>query len=108
MKILSMKNRIMLRVFALYTIRRFKVPFVAELSVFTIALILLFGLVSVPSIISNMSESGSFYRYLLAAFSNTTLMVQGLVLVVGSTLAFSVFTSLTALSKRFNLAIHTL
>ena len=76
MKILTMKNKIMFGVYLMYAMRKLKGPFVAETFTFAILAIILSVFVSVPSILSNMLSSPNFYRYFLIAFSNTTLMVQ--------------------------------
>lgn len=89
MKILSMKNRIMVRVLALYAIRKSKVPFVAEVSLFAIMLILLSGLVSVPSVLSNMTQSVDLPRYFIIAFSNTNSLVQVITLLCVLPLIYS-------------------
>ncbi len=73
---MSMKNRIMFGVYLVYLIRKFKTPFIAESFVFAAFALLLSVFVSVPSVLSNMMSSPDFYRYIIIAFSNTTLMVQ--------------------------------
>ena len=82
MKILNMKNRIMFGVYLLYFVRKLKKPFVLESSAFIVLALVLFSFVSVPHVLSNMFQSGDLSRYFISAFSNTTLMVQ-MILVLG-------------------------
>lgn len=73
---LNMKNRIMFRIYLIYIMRKFQSPFMAPALALTILTFVLFYFVSVPNVFSNMMESGSFSKYLMIAFSNTTLVVQ--------------------------------
>ena len=84
-----MKNRIMFGVYLMYSWRKFKSPFIAGSLAFVMLTLTLCLTVSVPSFVANMSHSGHFLNYFLMAFSNTTLLVQSLVLTFGAVLIFS-------------------
>lgn len=84
-----MKRRIMLGVYLLYLIRRLKSPFATEATLLVVFGLVLSVSVSVPSVISNMSQSGNFYRYLYIAYGHTNPMVQATLLLVGATLVLS-------------------
>jgi hypothetical protein len=73
---LTLKNRIMLGVYAVYTVRWLRNPLVGEAAVFAILAIALSIFVSIPSVVSNMLDAESSYRYFLAAFYETELLVQ--------------------------------
>ena len=66
----------MLGVYSLYLIQKFRSPFVAE----SFILLMLGGFlslsISIPSVLSNMEESGNFYGYFMMAFSHTEFLVQ--------------------------------
>ncbi len=76
MKILTMKNKIMFGVYLIYLSRKLRSPFVAESFAFVIFVLLLSIFVSIPSVLSNMSNSQDFVRYFTIAFSNTNSVVQ--------------------------------
>src|SRR3989344_1644434 len=76
MTIFTIKNRIMFGVYFMYSMRKLQSPFVAESFVFAILAMILSIFISVPSVLSNMLDSGNFYRYFVMAFSNTELLVQ--------------------------------
>ena len=90
MTILTMKNRIMLGVYLIYAVRKLKSPLVAESVTFAILATILSVFVSVPNVLSNMLDSGNFYRYFITAFSNTNLLVQSVLILVVATLIFFV------------------
>src|SRR3989344_711138 len=94
MTILNMKKRIMIGVYLMYSLRKlsasWRKPFIAESSFFIILAIILSVFVSVPSVLSNMLESGSFYRYFLMAFSHTSSIVQMTLILSGLTAIFFV------------------
>lgn len=79
----------MFGVYLMYFVRKLKNPFIAETFVFVILAIILFTFISVPSILSNMLDSGNFYRYFVMAFSNTEIFVQLTLILTGiATLLF--------------------
>lgn len=88
MTIFTMKNRIMLGVYLIYSMRRLKSPFIAESFIFVILAIILSIFVSVPSVLSNMLDSGDSYHYFILAFSNTELLVQAVLVLSGLTTLF--------------------
>ena len=90
MTILNMKKRIMIGVYLMYSLRKLKNPLVAESFAFAVLALILSVFVSVPSVLSNMLESGSFYRYFLMAFSHTSSIVQMTLILGGLTAIFFV------------------
>lgn len=82
---LTMKNKILFAVYAIYCMRKFKSPFFAESFVFAILGIVLFYFVSVPSVLTNMSASGSFYTYFIEAFFSTEFLIQLVLVLTGIT-----------------------
>lgn len=93
----------MFGVYLLYSLRKLRNPFVAELFVFAMISLALSSLVSIPSVLSNMLESGNFYRYFMTAFSGTDLLVQMALVLVGLTALFLLknITFHTVLKERF-------
>ena len=73
---LNLKNRILLRVYALFLLRQMKNSIVIESLVFAVLMCALFFIVSVPSVLSNIWTSGNIYRYLISAVSEADLAVQ--------------------------------
>ncbi len=90
MKILNMKTKIMFSVYLAYLTRKFRSPFIAEVILFLIFSAILLVFVSVPSVVSNMLASGNFYEYLLAAFSQTDIMVKTILILAAITAALFV------------------
>lgn len=78
----------MFGVYLLYSMRKLKNPFIAESFVFVVLAIILSIFVSVPSVLSNMLDSGSFYHYFIMAFSNTELLIQTILVLSGLTILF--------------------
>jgi hypothetical protein len=73
------KKRIMRRVYLLYAIRKIRGPILSKFILFSLFLLALSSLVSIPSIISNMPLSaGALYDFLVAAFLNTHFTVQAI------------------------------
>ena len=82
MNAISLKKRIMLRVYVLFVIRKLKSPVVFETSIFVISLLLLSSMVSLHHIVANTPHNLSgFCRFWLSAFTNTGLTVKAIVLV---------------------------
>ena len=80
-----MKKNIMFHIYAIYLLRKIWTPFVTEAILFITLLITLFLFVSVPSVLSNMFNSGDLYHYFINAFSSTDLMVQATLVLTGAT-----------------------
>ena len=76
----SLKNRIMLQIYAIYFMRKLSTPFIGESLAFVFIGVILFYFVSIPSVISNMMSSGDFYSYFMMAFSNTDFVVKSILL----------------------------
>ena len=87
---MNMKSRILVGVYAIYCMRKLRSPFIAESFVFVLLAIFLSSVVSMPSVLANMSTSGNFYRYFVVAFSNTDFLVQSILTLVGVTILFFV------------------
>src|SRR3989338_5281500 len=87
---MNMKSRILVGVYAIYCMRKLRSPFIAESFVFVLLAIFLSSVVSMPSVLANMSTSGNFYRYFVVAFSNTDFLVQSVLVLVGVTILFFV------------------
>ena len=85
---ITMKNRILLGVYAIYCARKLKSSFVPESLLFVMLGVTLFYFVSVPSVLTNMSNSESSYRYFVMAFSHTGLLVQSILVLVAITALF--------------------
>lgn len=84
---ISLKNKIMFAVHGLYLLRQLGKPLVSGSLVLLALVWALLSFVSVPDVWSNMLSSESFIGYLAMAFSETTIIVQtilvaGLLLVV--------------------------
>lgn len=86
---LTLKNKIMFGVYVMYALRKMRSPLVAETLVLATIAIVISAFVSVPSVIANMSNSASFYRYFMVAFSNTTVLVQMMLILAFATLVLS-------------------
>ena len=98
---MNMKSRILVGVYAIYCMRKLRSPFIAESFVFVLLAIFLSSVVSMPSVLANMSTSGNFYRYFVVAFSNTDFLVQSvLVLVVITVLLFIRNITIHTISKQ--------
>jgi formate/nitrite transporter FocA (FNT family) len=81
----TLKHRIMFRVYCVYAWRKLRSPFVAEsLAMGTLAFVL-FVVVSVPHVVSNMLASPDAYRYFMFAFSSADHLVQALLVLTGCT-----------------------
>lgn len=87
-----MKNKIMFGVYVLYLVRKLKSPLVSEALVFFVLGIILVYFVSIMSVLANMFSSPSAYRYFTFAFSNTTLVVQMILVLSLITVAKAVLT----------------
>ena len=83
MKTMSIKNRIMFGVYIIYFFRKIRSPLVVEIAPLFLGAVLLFVFVSIPSVISNMYDSGQFGSYLLMAFSHTEHIGQAMLVLVG-------------------------
>ena len=83
-----MKKRILFGVYVIYIVRKVKTPFIAESFAFAALIAILFSVVSVPNVWTNMSASGSFYRYFMMAFFNTKFLVQFVVVSAAVTALF--------------------
>lgn len=83
MIILNLKNRIMSRIYLVYCLRQLKNPLLTNILVLMALTAVLFVFVSVPSVLSNMLNSGSFYNYFITAFFNTNLAIQTMLILVG-------------------------
>ncbi len=82
MRILNLKNRIMLRVYAIYCARKAASPFVGESLAFAILAALLSIFVSIPNVLANLFNAGDFYNFFIAAFARTDLIVQMILVLV--------------------------
>jgi len=83
-----MKNKIMFRVYIVYLLHQLRNPVFSN-SIVLLALALTLPIfVSVPSVFSNMLNSGNLYNYFLMAFSKTDLAVQTIIIL---TLCSAVF-----------------
>ena len=71
-----MKKRIMVGVYVIYFVRKFKNPFVTEITSLLVLGALLSYLVSVPSIVMNLKIAANLYNYILHAFYSTSFVVQ--------------------------------
>ena len=80
----------MFGVYVMYCIRKLKSPFFAEVFLFAILGMIIFYFVSVPSVLTNMSASESFYDYFITAFLNTDFLVQSVLVLVCITALFFV------------------
>jgi hypothetical protein len=78
--------------------RKLKTPLVTEFLVFVMLAVVLLFSVSVPSILANMFNSGSFYNYFLMAFSSTDFLVQTAIVLAVVTVLFFIR----------NIAVHTI
>lgn len=87
---LTMRNKILFGVYVIYCIRKLRSPFFAEFFAFIILAIVLTYFVSVPSVLTNMSNSGNFYQYFVIAFSNANFLIQSVLVLVGVTTLFFV------------------
>lgn len=95
MKILNMKTRIMLGIYFIYISRKLKSPVASESLLLVCLAAILSLFVSIPSFLSNISNAGSGYHYFLMAFSNTTLMVQ-MILIAGAVVGIKTAITLTS------------
>ena len=77
-----MKNKIMFGIYLVYLVRKIKSPFVMEILSLAFLTATLSIFVSVPNVLSNMVSSEDLYNFFVIALSNTTLMVQ-LILIAG-------------------------
>ena len=75
----------MFGVYIIYLGRKLRSPLIVETATLLLGAILLCAFVSVPSVISNMYNSGQFGSYLLMAFSHTEHIVQAMLVLVGVT-----------------------
>ena len=82
----TMKKGIMFHIYAIYLLRKLKNPFIAESVLFIAFAVTLFFCVSVPSVMTNMTASGNFHRYLITAFSATDFLVQTILVSAGITM----------------------
>lgn len=82
----DMKSRIMFGVYLIYSLRKVTNPFVAESLIFVVLGSVLSILVSIPSVLSNMYGSESFYQYFMSAFSSTDLIVKSILILTALTL----------------------
>ena len=98
---ISVKNKVMLNVYAIYCMRKLKSPFIIESFAMTCVAILLFYFVSIPSIVSNMIHSGNLYYYFVMAFSQTDILVQSTLVFAGAIMVFSLrnFSNILKLSR---------
>lgn len=80
MKILSLKSKIMLDIYAIYLMRRLRTTFMLETLILVFLALVLPLFVSVPNVLSNMLDSTDFIHYFITAFSSTTLVVQVIVI----------------------------
>ncbi len=80
MKIITLKNKVMFGIYTMFVLNKLKSPLVGETSTALLMVALLSLFVSVPSVFSNMFSSPSISRYFMIAFSNTTLVVQLMVI----------------------------
>ena len=87
---LTMKNRIMFGVYALYCIRKLQNPLIAESFLFAILGATLLYFVSIPRVLNNMSTAESSFRYFVVAFSHTDHIVQSILILVAITGLFFV------------------
>lgn len=98
MKTLSLKNKILFGIYLLYCIKKLKSPLVTQ----ALTLLVLGGIlsyfVSVPSVVANMLDSQSFYRYFIISLSNTEILVQAILALVG----------ITSIVFLRNITIHTI
>lgn len=83
MILINMKSRILLSVYAIYCIRKFKNPLVTESFALTILMMVLFYFVSISSVMTNMLASESSYLYFLRAFSEADLIIQLVLMLIG-------------------------
>jgi len=90
MTIFTTKNRIMFGVYLMYSMRKLQSPFVAESFAFAALALILSVFVSVPSVLSNMLDSSSFYRYFMISFANTEFLVQAVLIATAATFLFFV------------------
>ena len=89
MKILSVKNRIMLGVYFMFLLYRLRSPFMVEIFALAVLGGALSLFVSIPSVLSNMAESPNVGSYLVTAFSNAEALVQSLIVLAFATVVFS-------------------
>lgn len=86
----KMKNDVMNRVKSIYYMRTVVRPLLIKAGLFLVAVIAISSLVSIPNIISNMTQSQKDYvSYLFEAFLQTKLVVQ--VVLVMATIFFALF-----------------
>ena len=79
---IDLKRKIMLRVYAIFIIRKLKNPFVLEVLIFALSFLTLTYLVSIEHIIANTPHDiYGFYRFSLSAFLGTKYTVKAIVLV---------------------------
>lgn len=78
---IELKKRIMMKVYMIYTIKRLREPFAAELLLLVVSLSLLFFFVSVPHVIANTPLSFyGFSHFVFIAIRNTEFIVQAILL----------------------------
>ena len=94
---ISIKSRIMFRVYLAYIWRKARSPFVAESTALGVLAFTLSLFVSLAHIFSNMKGSGNLYQYFIVAFSHTSIGVQAVVVLSAVATIFLVK----------NLTVHT-
>lgn len=87
---LSMRNKIMFGVYAMYCMRKLRSPFMAESFILAVLATILFYFVSISSVLKNMRASESFYHYFIGAFFNADFLVQSALVLVSITALFFV------------------
>ena len=79
---MTLKQRIMVRIYALWFARVLKRPLTLELSTLAALAATFLATVSVPSVMENLLSSPSAYFYLRDAFSHTGHFIQFLLLLL--------------------------
>ena len=92
MRTINMKSRIMFGIYLMYLTRKLRSPLIPESFVSVLLSVILSVFVSVPSVISNTFESGDIYRYLVAALSHTTILVQMILVLCFATITKAALT----------------
>lgn len=85
---LTLKHRVMFRVYFSWASSLIRRPLTIELGILAFLFVTLTLTLSIPSIISNMLDAESAYRYLIVAFSHTEHLAQFLLLLTGLTLLY--------------------
>jgi hypothetical protein len=81
MTFIDLKKRIMIRVYALYALRKAREPFIAELLLLMFCMTLLSFFVSLSHVMANTPRDvGGFSNFLFVAVRDTRLVVQAILL----------------------------